>query len=282
MVYGFIILKKFYVVSISGGSCSLSCSYCNSTYIKSMDNAISPEEFHKLVKIKYSNGVRGFLISGGFDKNGELLNLKRILPVMKQLKKEYEDIIFNIHPGLVSKETIEEMKEVVDIVDYEFAYSPRAYESKGIKRSRDEYIKVLEYLIEYGPKYIVPHIILGFPNDEVEESINLVSSFKPYLINFLVLIPTKGTLSETFPTPSVDSILKYVELGSKLMNGNVSIGCMRPYRIKDQLDSIVVERNLVKRIANPSRKIINKLELFDACCSLPEDYLDKFKIYNNS
>ncbi|BFH74249.1 radical SAM protein [Sulfurisphaera javensis] len=278
MVFGFVILKKFNVISISGGSCSLSCSYCNSTYIKSMESAISEEEFYKLVVKKYMKGTRGFLISGGFNPKGELLNLKRILPVMKKVKKEFEDIIFNVHPGLVDKTTIEEMRDVVDIVDYEFAYSPKAFESKGIERKREEYIKVLEDFIDYGPKYVVPHIILGFPNDEVEESIKIVSSLRPYLINFLVLIPTKGTPSESIPIPSISEIIKYIELGSRLMNGKVSVGCMRPYKIKDELDKLVVERNLVERIANPSRKIWNNIELYDACCSLPTEYLDKFKI----
>jgi len=276
MVYGFMILKKFSVVSISGGSCSLSCTYCASTYIKSMEGAMSPEEFYKLIKKRYEQGTRGFLISGGFSPRGELLNLRRVLPEMKKLKKELPDLIFNIHPGLLDKDLIEELSDVVDIVDYEFAYSRRAFESKGLKdRNKEDYINTLEYFLE-NVRYVVPHIMLGFPDDDVEESIKLVSSMKPYLLNFLVLIPTKGTPSEKVELPSVNEILKLVELGSKLMNGKVSIGCMRPYRVKEELDKAVVERGLVERIANPSRKV--KVEMYDACCSLPEKYFKDFKM----
>ncbi|WP_286188780.1 radical SAM protein [Sulfolobus sp. S-194] len=271
-------MRKFSVISISAGSCSLSCTYCNSTYIKSMEPAISEEEFYKILKKKYERGVKGFLISGGFDPQGRLLNLKRILPVMKRVKRELEDVIFNIHPGLIERELIEEMSGVVDIVDYEFAYSPRAFESKGIKRSREDYIKVLEDFITRGPKYIVPHIILGFPNDNVEESIKIASSMKPYLINFLVLIPTKGTPSENFSVPQISDVINHVELGSRLMNRKVSIGCMRPYKIKDELDKIVIERGLVERISNPSKKLWGYLEMYDACCSLPLEYLNKFEL----
>jgi len=276
MVYGFMILKKFSVVSISGGSCSLSCTYCASTYIKSMEGAMSPEEFYKLIKKRYEMGTRGFLISGGFSPKGELLNLRRVLPEMKRLKKELPGLIFNIHPGLLDKDLIEELSDVVDIVDYEFAYSRRAFESKGLKdRNKEDYINTLEYFLE-NVRYVVPHIMLGFPDDDVEESIKLVSSMKPYLLNFLVLIPTKGTPSEKVELPSVNEILKLVELGSKLMNGKVSIGCMRPYRVKEELDKAVVERGLVERIANPSRKV--KVEMYDACCSLPEKYFKDFKM----
>lgn len=275
MVYGFVILRKFSVISISGGSCSLSCTYCSSTYIRSMEGAITEEEFYKLIKKKYELGTRGFLISGGFDKRGELLNLKRLLPVMKRVKKEFEDVIFNIHPGLLDKGIVEELSGVVDIVDYEFAYSKKAFESKGIRRDREDYVKTLECLIN-NIKYVVPHVILGFPDDDVEDSIRLLSTMKPYLVNFLVLIPTKGTPSERIPTPSVNDVVSWIELGSRLMNGKVSLGCMRPFKIKDELDRIVVEKNLVERIANPSRKV--RLEMFDACCSLPEEYFDSFRL----
>jgi len=276
MVYGFMILKKFSVVSISGSSCSLSCTYCASTYIKSMEGAMSPEEFYKLIKKRYEQGTHGFLISGGFSPRGELLNLRRVLPEMKKLKKELPGLIFNIHPGLLDKDLIEELSDVVDIVDYEFAYSRRAFESKGLKdRSKEDYVNTLEYLLE-NVRYVVPHIMLGFPDDDVEESIKLVSSMKPYLLNFLVLIPTKGTPSEKVELPSVNEILKLVELGNKLMNGKVSIGCMRPHRIKEELDKAAVERGLVERIANPSRKV--KVEMYDACCSLPEKYFKDFKM----
>ncbi|WP_211359318.1 hypothetical protein [Acidianus ambivalens] len=65
-----------------------------------------------------------------------------------------------------------------------------------------------------------------------------------------------------------------------LMHGKISLGCMRPYKIKDELDREVIKRNLVERIANPSPKVLKEfnLQLYDACCSLPEEYLNNFKI----
>lgn len=280
MVLGFITLKKFNVLSITGGSCSLNCFYCTSKYISSMEGVMTPETMYKYVKKRYEMGVKGFLISGGFNKKGEL-QIRPYLPVLKRLKKENPDILFNIHPGLLDKSTIEELRDAVDIVDYEFAYSPKAFQSKGLSgRSREDYLKVLEMLIDYGPKYIVPHIMLGLPNDDVAESIKVASSFKPYLLNFLVFIPTKGTPSQVFRVPEVEETVKMIELGNRLMQGRVSLGCMRPHAIKDKLDKVSLEKGLVQRIANPSPRVVKEfnLPMYDACCSLPEEYLEYFKV----
>ncbi|BCU69103.1 radical SAM protein [Stygiolobus caldivivus] len=281
MVLGFMTMKKFAVLSLTGGTCSLNCFYCSSKYISSMEGAINPEELYKYVKKRYETGTRGFLISGGFNKKGEL-EVRPYIPVLKDLKREYGDsIVFNIHPGLLDKQTIEELRDAVDIVDFEFAYSPKAFQSKGLTgRTREDYVKTLELLIDYGPRYIVPHIMLGLPNDNVEESIRVASSFKPYLLNFLVLIPTKGTPSQFLSTPSTPEIIKLIQQGSELMQGKVSLGCMRPHKTKEELDKEVIRRGLVERIANPSPKVLKEfaLPLYDACCSLPSEYLDNFKI----
>lgn len=277
---GFVVHKKFNVISVSGGSCSLNCFYCGTKYIQSMEPAMREEVLYKIIMEKYERGIKGFLISGGFDKEGKLINIDKIVKTLKMIKKELKDeIVFNIHPGLVDRDIIEEMTDVIDMVDFEFAYSPKAFESKGLQgKTREDYVKTLESLVEYGPKYIVPHIMLGLPNDEVDEAIKIAANFRPYLINFLVFIPTNGTLSSNFPMPKLSDILDKIRLGSRLMNKKVSLGCMRPYKIKEELDKVVKDEDLVERIANPSHKIAKELKMYDACCSLPEKYFDKFEL----
>ncbi|AWS00155.1 radical SAM protein [Metallosphaera hakonensis] len=280
MIGGFISKSKFATISITGGKCSLNCFYCGSKYISTMEGTMGVEEFEKTVRKLNSRGVRGFLVSGGFDQNGRL-PVDEFIPVMRKLKSEL-GVIFNLHPGLQDRKTIESMRDVVDMVDFEFAYSPGAYSSKGIREPRERYVKVLEDLIEYGPEYIVPHIMLGLPKDSsdyIEEEINEVSKFKPYLLNFLVMIPTPGTPSRMIRIDT-SSIIPLIEYGSKVMNGRTSMGCMRPYSIKEDLDRYVVSKGLVQRIANPHHKVVEEfnLKLYDACCSLPEKYLEEFEL----
>ncbi|BCS93996.1 radical SAM protein [Metallosphaera javensis (ex Sakai et al. 2022)] len=280
MIGGFISKSKFTTISVTGGQCSLNCFYCGSKYISSMEGAMSPEVFEKTVRKLYSGGVRGFLVSGGFDREGKL-PVTSFLPVMRKLKREL-DVVFNLHPGLQSRQTIEEMRGVIDIVDFEFAYSPGAYQAKGIKVEREAYVRTLEEFIERGPEYIVPHLMLGIPRDseeDLKQEIELVSTLKPYLMNFLVMIPTPGTPSHAVKVDA-KKIIPLIEYGSRLMGGRTSMGCMRPYSIKEELDRTVLERGLVQRIANPHHKVVREfnLTIYDACCSLPEKYLEAFRV----
>jgi uncharacterized radical SAM superfamily protein len=280
VIKGFTTRQLFATLSITGGHCSLNCFYCGSKYIASMTEAMTPESFEKAVRRMYRDGARGFLVSGGFDAQGRL-PLARYLSVMKALKREL-GVIFNVHPGLLDRYTITLMRDAVDMVDYEFAYTKAAFSAKGVRAEREDYIRVLEYLIEEGPEYIVPHIITGMPGDskeDLKEAITLASSLKPYLLNFLVLVPTPGTPSFKLSV-NFDEVLEDITLGSKLMAGKVSLGCMRPYHLKEKLDRAVIERNLVDRIANPHHKVQRefRLPMYDACCSLPEKYLEGFKI----
>ncbi|MGC9106105.1 MAG: radical SAM protein [Thermoprotei archaeon] len=273
-------MRKFTAVSVTGSSCSLNCFYCSAKYISSMEAALTPEELEKFVRRAYSRGTRGFLISGGFDERG-VLNVRPYLRVLRALKRELEGLVLNLHPGLQDRETIEEMRDVIDVVDFEFAYSPKAFASKGLRgRTREDYVKVLEYFVEYGPEHVVPHVMLGLPNDEVKEAIEVASSFRPYLINFLVLIPTKGTPSGRLPLPRVEEVLKAIELGHSLNGGRVGLGCMRPHALKEALDREAVAKGLVRRVANPHPRVVKEfgLELYDACCSLPEELLEGFRL----
>ncbi|QKQ99178.1 radical SAM protein [Metallosphaera tengchongensis] len=280
MIGGFVTRSKFTTLSITGGSCSLNCFYCGAKYISTMEEAISPEKFEKIVTKLHSKGVRGFLISGGFDESGKL-PIRPFLPVMRKLRREL-NVVFNLHPGLQDKETIMELRDAVDIVDFEFAYSPGAYLSKGVKRERDAYVEVLSNLIEFGPEYIVPHVMLGLPKDTYEdllEEMKIASQYKPYLLNFLVVTPTPDTPSRVLKV-DLNKILPLIQEGSRMMGGKVSLGCMRPFALKEVLDREVVSRGLVERIANPHHKVVKEfsLRLYDACCSLPAHLLGDFKI----
>ncbi|MEM1620328.1 MAG: radical SAM protein [Metallosphaera sp.] len=279
MMAGFISKSKFTTISITGGQCSLNCFYCGTKYISSMEGAMSPEIFEKTVRRLHSRGVKGFLVSGGFDRDGKL-PVAPFLPVMRKLKREL-NLVFNLHPGLQDRETIEEMRDVVDIVDFAFAYSPGSYHAKGIRAEREAYVKTLEDFIVRGPEYVVPHLMLGLPRDSEEDlrqEMELVSTFKPYLMNFLVVIPTPDTPSRALKV-DLNKVIPLIEYGSRLMAGRTSMGCMRPYVIKEELDRAVLSKGLVQRIANPHHRVIREfnLPIYDACCSLPEKYLEEFR-----
>ncbi|WP_054846667.1 hypothetical protein [Sulfuracidifex tepidarius] len=132
---------------------------------------------------------------------------------------------------------------------------------------------MLELLTSLGPKYVVPHVMVGLPNDDPSLAIKEASSFHPYMINILVMIPTKGTASERYEMPKVEKVMEMVRLSSTL--NRTSLGCMRPFPLKKELDARAME--YVDRIANPHPSLRDKMEIYDACCSLPEEFLDEFR-----
>lgn len=232
---------------------------------------MSVDEFEKTIRKMNARGVKGFLVSGGFDKEGSL-HVRKYLPVMRKLKNEL-GVIFNVHPGVQGKDVVEEMSDAIDIVDFEFTFTEAEIKEKGLKRSPEDYVQMLELLTSLGPKYVVPHVMVGLPNDDPSLAIKEASSFHPYMINILVMIPTKGTASERYEMPKVEKVMEMVRLSSTL--NRTSLGCMRPFPLKKELDARAME--YVDRIANPHPSLRDKMEIYDACCSLPEEFLDEFR-----
>lgn len=98
-----------------------------------MEGVMSVDEFEKTIRKMNARGVKGFLVSGGFDKEGSL-HVRKYLPVMRKLKNEL-GVIFNVHPGVQGKDVVEEMSDAIDIVDFEFTFTEAEIKEKGLKRS---------------------------------------------------------------------------------------------------------------------------------------------------
>lgn len=275
---GFIIRNKYRVVSVSGTYCELNCFYCGARYLKGME-PLTPEQLYKYIVNAYNEGARGFLISGGSDEQGKLLHIDRVLPVLKEVRRVYSDIVFSIHAGLVDRRIIEEMSSIVDVVDYEFAYTRKTFHYKGLRRvTRDKYVEVLENLISRGPPYIVPHLMIVPGDEDLDDAVKIAASYKPYLLTYLVLIPPRGVRLNA----AIDYVVEKIKHGSALFNGKIALGCMRPAYIKQELDKRVVELGIVERIANPHPTVLSMVkEIYDACCSIPEKYLYMFSFEEN-
>ncbi|MBU2565322.1 MAG: radical SAM protein, partial [Candidatus Thermoplasmatota archaeon] len=93
------LLKTYYPspgfppISISGDKCTLKCRHCSSVYLKNMIPSETPEKLTKVCRKLDENNAVGILLSGGYNKDGKLLNLERMLPAVKKIKKETKLII---------------------------------------------------------------------------------------------------------------------------------------------------------------------------------------------
>ena len=276
----FQVRKKFAVVSITGSYCYLRCKHCNARYLSSMIPS-SPKLLRKTIDKLYTQGVRGILLSGGFNKDG-------YLPIGESINDlEYAKklgFVINAHLGFIDKkDLLYDIKELIDVVDFEFTLS-RNYiaNTRGKKFSPETYKSTIENMVDAGLN-VVPHLFLWHPWSSLDlliEEINFIKNLGINTINTLVYIPSFSTyLDKERLLPLITSRIKWLR---HEFEGNIYMGCMRPHILKKELDSFIVEKRLVERIANPHplviKKFHNDIELFDACCSIPNVYIERFKV----
>lgn len=278
MIKGFAHRKKFMGISITGRKCWLMCKFCRGFYLKNMLDAHGPKL--KLENL-YNRGVRGILLSGGFRKDGTL-PIEEYIPILREFKLAHSEFVINGHLGLLKDvNVISELKDIVDVIDYEFNLNQNYLFLRNLAFKPDVYIKSLDRYLDAG-LYVVPHVILDYPsfNEEIMiKELKSISDRDVDTITMLVFIPTPST---EFKSYKVDpkKVIKHVELARRYFNGEIYLGCMRPLSVKRSLDIYVAKEGIVKRIANPHHEVSNYVDvkMYDACCSLPEKLLNRFKI----
>lgn len=256
---------KYPSISITGDKCWLLCSYCRGKYLKQMIHIYSPDELREIAREIILKGGYGLLVSGGFTRQG-YLPIKPYLPVINEIKKKY-DLIISIHPGFIDRDTMILLRDIgVDIVDYELILDKTILSiRKHLNITIKQHIKHYIDMIEYGPPHIVPHIPIGFTaNDKwIYRAIDMLSEIEPENTVFLISMNSDMKI--------IDRVINILRYARTRLNGIISLGCMRPFKLKAILDKIVIEEELVDRIVNPLKKHIREYELkiIETCCSVP-------------
>ena len=279
MIKAFIPSKYYVAISITGLQCKLGCPYCKGRYLRGMIPALTPKELYKVTQKLWNHGARGILISGGFTRDGALPLTEEHIRVVRRLKQEL-DIIISIHSGLVGKTIIDKLWDSqVDFIDFEIPPSTNYLRlMKNLPHhTKDLYLDLLSYALDhYDKEFMVPHIVVASKTSTIsdeETTIREIRNLNPSKIVILVEIPLTREKSV-----DIDRIVNIIKYTKDTFNGEVVLGCMRPYWIKERLDSEVIERKLIDRIATPKKKTIRKynLEVIYACCSIPAKYIDLF------
>lgn len=274
----FIPVKKYRVVSITGNWCALNCSHCNRRYLEGMTH-VKPGTLLETLASMHRNGVRGVLISGGFSKDSTL----PIEPYLGELllAKKQTGIWFSAHLGLITNiNLLTQLRHTIDLVDYEFTQS--TFIVNHIRRLPNEYVRTykdaLNAMVKVGLK-VVPHVYAWYPSISRESLISeleYIESIGMRQATLLIYIPP----SRNYPVP-ITEMIDMIRYARRRFGGELYLGCMRPPWVKSAIDKIVVEEELVDRVANPYHKLLkdlgNKYELFDACCSVPDEVMDLFK-----
>jgi len=276
---------KFPSVSMSGNTCLLNCKHCSRVYLNDMQGYTKPEQLLKFCKKIDDKGGIGILLSGGCNKRGEMLNLRRFLPIIKKIKEE-TNLVVKLHTGLVDEELAKGIADAsVDIASMECMGSNETIrEVSGLDATIETYAETFRNLQNAGVKHIVPHICIGLHKGRVigeERALEIVKeNCKPSVMVFIVLRPTPGTPYENIPPPSSEDVKKIIAKARELFpNLELSLGCMRPrnsYRIN--LEEAALEAG-VTRMEIPLESTLKKamemgykIKKIDACCALPEEF----------
>lgn len=279
---------KFPSISMSGNSCALHCKHCNHTYLNDMQSLTRPEKLLETCRKFADNGTIGMLLSGGCNKNGEMLNLRRLLPSIKKVKRE-TDLIIKLHTGLVDKKLAEDIVSAeVDIASIEVVGSNETIkEIFDFQATIDSYASTLQNLEAAGMLYIIPHICIGLHYGQLKGEFNALNiiekSCEPSLLVIIIFRPTKGTILETCQIPSIDNISKVITKAKEMFpNKDMSLGCMRPRsKGRNEIEFAALQSG-VTRMEIPSKKTLQAaremgytIRAINACCALPEELEDR-------
>jgi len=265
-------------VSVTGSNCTLKCAHCGGKYLNSM----TPIE--KFLTKQNINCPKSILLSGGCDPFGHV-------PIEQQkdnISKFEKNLKINCHSGVIDETHAKYIASFSDVVSFDFVCDDFIVSNiYGVKNiTATDYIK--SYITLSNIIYTVPHICIGLTGNHLDETseinaidilYNLALSNQtpvPRTIAFIIFIPTKGTVMEDSPIPSLDkvkNILSYCRI--KFPNTNINLGCMRPFgKYRTLVDRIAVDCgvNLIVRPSTGLEEYVQQKGLkvvhFDQCCAI--------------
>jgi len=272
----------------------LMCEHCKAKYLSFMHPAESVPQLRALAKRLAKKGAKGFLISGGCDREGNLLNLKRMLPDIRELHNQ--GFVIKLHTGFVDREMAKELAYSIDVASMEFPSSLSAIkEIFHLNSGIEKYIQTFRNLYEAGVKHIVPHVCIGLYHGRLSDEFLAIKKIKdifiPEKIVFIVFIPTPGTpcSQDRLPLPSdVKKVFSYAK--ALLPETTLILGALRPrfFNIRGISWDYIYEVEMASieggasGIEVPSRKTLEflkkqyRLLQIEAFGALPQAYESRF------
>ena len=272
-------------ISMSGGRCSLRCKHCNHTYLHNMLYATRPEQLLRTCKKFTENGAIGFLLSGGCNKKGEMLNLRKLLPVIKKIKRE-TNLIIKLHTGLVNQDLAESIVDAgIDIASVEVVGSNKTIKNIfNFDATTEAYAETLANLQSAGMPFIVPHICIGLHYGRLNGEFNALRMIKencnPSSLVMIVFRPTPGTPLEHTVAPHPNDVSTTIKKAKKLFpTKDIALGCIRPRtkHLREKIELAALQAGVTrmeipsKNTLEEARKMGYTIKRIEACCALPKE-----------
>lgn len=271
-------MPKFPTLSLSGTQCQLHCKHCNATYLEGMLPVATPQALQKTCAKLARRGANGVLLSGGSDRQGGILNLKKMLPSIRQVKHD-SGLILNLHPGLLDRATAQALE--VDFVSLEIPSQHTITEVFRLDASIADYINTYDMLAEAG-KAVVPHICVYNGNEHrLLRHIASAEHIQPQVIVVIVFSPTRETALAGAQAPTPQKIKTTIEhITGMFPAAEIALGCMRPRQkgLRQAIEAAALAAG-VTRIALPSKATLrdvtaagHSISTYESCCALPKTF----------
>ncbi len=271
--------NSFPAFSITAGACGLNCDHCQKKILEPMIPATHPAMLDEKVRhLVETEGLNGFLLSGGSNKRNEI-PYGRYLPVVEKLKKDFPDLRIAIHSALLDERRAKAMESAgVDTVMMDVIGAAETIkEVYNLDRPVDDFEETLAALCSTSME-VTPHIVIGLHYGQILGEANALDIVSRYPVTALVLVVIMPFYAKpgTFVTPDTTDVGRmFAEARARLPDKQVLLGCARPpgmhkrvtdaYAIMAGLDGIAFPADGAVSVAHT---IGRPFEQAHSCCSI--------------
>jgi len=271
--------NSFPAFSITAAACGLNCDHCQKKILEPMIPATRPEILdQKVRRLIETEGLNGFLLSGGSNKKNEI-NYGRYLPVVEKLKEDYPQLKVAIHSALLDEQRARAMESAgVDTVMMDVIGAQETInEVYNLDRAVDDFEETLAALCTTSME-VTPHIVIGLHYGHILGEANALDMVSRYPVTALVLVVIMPFYAKpgTFITPETSDVGRiFGEARSCLPDQQVLLGCARPpgmhkrvtdaYAIMAGLDGIAFPADGAVSVAHTIGRPFTQAH---SCCSI--------------
>jgi uncharacterized radical SAM superfamily protein len=271
--------NSFPAFSITAGACGLNCDHCQKKILEPMIPATDPDMLDQKVRhLIETQGLNGFLLSGGSNKKNEI-SYGRYMPIIEKLKSDYQELKIAIHSALLDEHRAKEMESagvdtvMMDVIGAEETIN-KVYK---LKRPVEDFETTLAALCTTTME-VTPHIVIGLHYGQIlgeENALDIVSRYDITALVLVVIMPFYAKPG-TFVTPRTADVGRiFLAARERLPDKQVLLGCARPpgmhkrvtdaYAIMAGLDGIAFPADGAVSVAHT---IGRPFEQAHSCCSI--------------
>ena len=271
--------NSFPAFSITAGGCALMCDHCEAKILEPMLPATKPQMLDQKVRqLIETEGLQGFLLSGGSNKRNEI-RYSRYYPVVEKLKRDFPHLRIAIHTALTDEAGAKEMESAgVDVAMLDIIGAEETIrEVYHLDRPVDDFEATLEALCSTSMQ-ISPHIVIGLHYGRILGEANALDILSRHPTHALVLVVIMPFYAKpgTFVTPDTLDVGRiFLEARRRLPDRQVLLGCARPpgmhkrvtdaYAVMAGLDGIAFPADGAVAVADTIGRPFHQAH---ACCSI--------------